>query len=378
LAEAKLLNTVRGGFSPKNVAQVLAVFSHRVLLEIGVGEASTMHVVEAVKSHMRILLGVTDRSIVHTRAPSEPMLSVAACNILNDNQATYKDAVETLVELLTVQNVIIDRGRQGELFARLLLTLARDEATCRFRGVPRLYLSNGGTARVRTTTVSAFLEALLGKKRMDAQPDLRKDTENMHINFTHFYPLEESLSDITSDWLRRAWERGVAFQCSSNQHVIDLVIPKYAGDLDAPWDYAKLGTICVQIKNRRDPVKADLLDQLVGPTIDGERRENEVVILMDLGTDRAFQRIGGHHSFAYDTVNTPKEVNWGGYRPKVERKRWCIAIRGCNAEQYPVLEPFMPHMLELTLPYEHKIFENASVAFEKQMKVGLDSQTSPE
>jgi hypothetical protein len=115
LARRKLLNR-SGPFRPSSKHHVLACFSQRISLETGLGETSTLHAIEAVQSHMRILLGAADRAIVHTRVPPEPMLSIMACKLLNANKDQYIEAVHTLIQKIVVQSVIIDCGKQGKLF----------------------------------------------------------------------------------------------------------------------------------------------------------------------------------------------------------------------------------------------------------------------
>jgi hypothetical protein len=326
----------------KDDDHVLAVFAHRIGLEIGPGKASSLVAAKAVRSHMRILLEVPDHSIVRTHSPSEPILSVAACELLNSDQKTYIEAVNTLTKLLTVRKVIVETGRQGALFLRLLLTLPRDWETC-FRdksGKPRAYIDNSGPYRVHVITLRQLLETLLGEDKVEEQKGLGKYTETVYVNFTHFHRLREVMLDVSSDFLRNAWERGVAFQVSHNQDLFDVMIVTYSGSLTEPWDNSKLGTFCIQGKFRKQADGQSVLDQLVGPTVNGKRPEREVVILMDLGTTTPFRTTKDHISSAYSKVVRPEKTVPGGYSPDQERERWCIAVRGHTSKEYPVLTAF--------------------------------------
>jgi hypothetical protein len=339
---------------------------------------------------MRILLEVLDRSIVRTRAPSEPMLSVAACELLNSDKATYIKAVATLTDLLVVRKVIIEPGKQGELFVRLLLTLARDWATCLHdkpkepedpqdfeTGRPRSYVENGDSYRVRMVTLRELLEALLGEDKVKEQEGLAEYTEAVYVNFTHFHQLRGVLYDVSSDYLRNAWERGVAFQVTHNQDVIDGMIVTYSGSLTEPWDNSKLGTFCYQVKFKKQAAEQKILDHLVGPTVDHKRPEREVVMLMDLGTTATFQGTRTYVSSAYAEVVPPANIYWGGYRAEVERKRWCIAVRGNTAKTYPVLSAFEPKIsqtLGSALPSDQTRakFKELLDTFENHLDSGLE------
>jgi hypothetical protein len=188
---------------------------------------------------MGILLGVEDRSIAHTHAPSEPILSMAACEILNKTLMDYVAAVHTLANMLGQQSIIVDRGKQGELFSRLLLTIARDQATCgpgnELQPRPS-YISNISQYRLRVITLWQLLSTLLGPDGLKNQPRLEAHARAAHVNFTHFIQLQDVIEGVTSDFLQNAWERGAAFQAAHNQPTFDLFVVAYSGDLDRPWD----------------------------------------------------------------------------------------------------------------------------------------------
>src|SRR5262245_44862363 len=114
-------------FNPKDVNQVFAAFATRIGLEIGEGEASTRLAIDAVRSYMRMLIGVSGRLVI-TASPSEPMLAIAAAFVLNWSTDSYKEALKTLINELILRGLILDRGLQGELYCRLLIMLARDKA----------------------------------------------------------------------------------------------------------------------------------------------------------------------------------------------------------------------------------------------------------
>ncbi|KZS99750.1 uncharacterized protein LAESUDRAFT_732907 [Laetiporus sulphureus 93-53] len=148
-------------FDPANPDHVFAIFANRIVLELSNTSHSSRIAINAVRSHMRLLTDVHDAFII-TEAPSEPMLAVAAAQILNENSQNYAKALDTLMRRLIIDGVVTDRGRQGELSVRLLLTLARDKATLPDGG--KFVDSTEPTRRaVRPVKLSDFLKTLLGK-----------------------------------------------------------------------------------------------------------------------------------------------------------------------------------------------------------------------
>ena len=116
-------------FNPKDTVHVLAAFSQRVGLDLAMTNESNRIAVESVRSHMRMLVSVVDREFVETMVPSEPMLALAAAQALQPSARDLRDVVHTLFHNLVLQSHVVDSGNLGELYARLLLTLARDAAT---------------------------------------------------------------------------------------------------------------------------------------------------------------------------------------------------------------------------------------------------------
>jgi hypothetical protein len=349
---------------------VFAVFTHRVGLELGEGDASTRIALDAVKSHMRILLGVVDRSYAVTMAPSEPILSIAAAGVLNASKADYSLALNLLIDRLILAGILMDLGTQGELFARLLFTMARDEVA--FSHSERSKVSS---SKVQAITLARLLEALHGVRGQDSTyTRLCQTANNKHMNFTHFVQLEANVKDLSSGFLRKAWERGWAFQCAHNQPVFDLIFVTYSGDLDTPWDDSKLGTFVVQIKLKTNPAESALVRSLSGPTIDNKVQEHEIVMFMDLGTDVKFK--DGRCDYMINPAVCPRThwrlSNSSRYlSPDLERKQWCVNIRGHGKQQYPILEKYecdLSRALRRFLPYTTAEQQDYSKEFEKALK----------
>jgi hypothetical protein len=111
-----------------NPNHVFAVFTHWVGLKL-VQSKVTLHVaIEAVCSHMHILLSVVDQLFVVTKAPSKPMLLIAVTSILNQNLRQYYEVLKQLITKIILAGLVLDQGMQSKLFARLLFTTAQDVA----------------------------------------------------------------------------------------------------------------------------------------------------------------------------------------------------------------------------------------------------------
>jgi hypothetical protein len=347
----------RRGFDATNESHVFAAFATRIGLEIGEGEASVHLAMNAVRSHMRILIGVSGQLVI-TASPSEPMLAIAAASMLNRDDKTYKEALTTLLEKLILRGLVLDRGLQGELYCRLLLTLARDKAVLPDGGsfVHRC----DGDHKIRPVRLSKFFHTLLGRDLgLDtSQANLRTsflyDMTNVWINFTHFVQLSESIDEVTPSMLLAAWSAGYAFQCAFNQPVIDGFLVVYRGDLDKPLDPGNFFILPWQSKARSKASELALAQQLTSPFIVGDNlvryKPKHVVLLMDLGASSAFGHgKGAHCQLSYGEAKRPSAKGkntslkggsgWDGYAREGENdgKWYCLNIRGHSPREYPVI-----------------------------------------
>ena len=114
-------------FRPQDEDHVFAVFAARLLLELGAGPAANKLASRSLCRHMRVLIGASN-GVISTCAPSEPMLAIAAASLLNMKGGVYAKALQFLVRTLILRGLVLERGMQGELLARILLMVARDRA----------------------------------------------------------------------------------------------------------------------------------------------------------------------------------------------------------------------------------------------------------
>ncbi|KAI0699244.1 hypothetical protein BC835DRAFT_1331864 [Cytidiella melzeri] len=377
---------------------VFAAFALRLSLDIAETAVASTLATDAVKSHMRILVNVYQQKFVVTSAPSEPILALAAADALNARipsgdsvmdvdeytlNPAYQEAVGTLFDKLVVSGLVVDKGGNGELIARLLLTLSRDRAIMQQHNC-----LISGDYLVHTVSLHEFLCTLLPPNIFAQHADFVKHAKKKHLNFTHFVTLKCNIHDLGIKLLRNAWERGVAFQCCLNQPVVDLVLVTYSGSLSEPWNDDKFGTVAIQVKNRGQAASAELVRSLAGPTIDhGKRPVNEVVLFMDLGTSSAFQpskiRPSSSGNPRIDITYQPALVarsandasSWAGYLAQSsEPDRWCINVRGSGVDVYPVWGPLEGRVIEVlsALRKVEPIYAAEYAQQLEELKCGLD------
>lgn len=179
--------------------QVLAVFSARILVGLANTNAASVLAANAVRKHMRLFLGVIDRSVIRSSVPSEPALAIAAAvGLLKSppRMANYTPAIETFVKELILRKDLLDKGSIGELLARFFLTIARDAA---LEGTP--YVSD--LFSVNTVPLSRFLSKLVQQHTMP--PALYSFAQRYVTNFTHFYQLSETIFDLSPKFLHHCW-----------------------------------------------------------------------------------------------------------------------------------------------------------------------------
>lgn len=99
---------------------------------LGGNETSSRLAAYAVSHYMRILVSVVEKMLV-TAIPSEPILSIAAADIITKNLDIYvTKAGQTLLSGLIQQGLVLDTRDQGELCSRLLVLLTREMSAIKF------------------------------------------------------------------------------------------------------------------------------------------------------------------------------------------------------------------------------------------------------
>ncbi|KAJ6536562.1 hypothetical protein DFH09DRAFT_1324595 [Mycena vulgaris] len=338
-----------GDLDSRNLNHVIAAMSRRIHLPLSNDSTNTTTHLAAVEKHMRYVKSIGwEDGMVTTAALSEPVLSIAAANTLLASPATYSKLMKRFLDEILINEHLVERGRLGEILASVVLIIARDTATCTLPNANANECGSkfvGGTTQkpsVNPVTATRFIESLF----LEVPPLFKTFGDGAWINFTHFDLLPRILDgEIPMKLLLDAWCRSVAFQCADNQPIYDLLIPIYSGDLDTPFDPAKLSYAVVQIKARVGAAGKGVLESLTGPMINtgsgsGPRKPPYLAILMDLGTLVGLKsKVQVQHTAALVPPKTTGASVLAHYTSQ-EPSRWVFHARGLTEETYPSLPKF--------------------------------------
>lgn len=333
-------------FDPLDQLEVFAVFSARLLLDLGTDAAANRLAQDAVRKHLRVLTGVLEHGILTTCAPSEPILALAASSILLRSKKHYQDAIQTLVKSIILQGTVLELGVQGELLARIILMAARDAAlVASATSSPVIRQGSENDPVVETVSLNDFLNALLrsADNHLTGADPLSLWTKQFQLNFTHFIQLDASIHELSAEFLFKCWSRGAAIMCAFHQPIYDILLVTYNGRLDDTFDATKFGIVTIQVKLRTQAISSQLVEQLTCPAIvneDGESWKPEhLAIVMDLGTQSSFQH-GGYYEISRNVLDKPSKkqvaLRMHYLGPAKEKERYVLNIRGHT--QYAVME----------------------------------------
>ncbi|KAF8538630.1 hypothetical protein BDD12DRAFT_139219 [Trichophaea hybrida] len=294
-AQRKLLP---GTYSPASNDQAFALLANRINLDPIVGPSSVELVRNAVNSHLRVVLYIDEKlGIMQTLTPSEPLVSDAATEVLmarseaqDDFPRNWVSCIEGVAKNL-LSTRIVDAGSHGELYARLVLILARDFT---LSSIPPTRL--GICTWTRPIKVLEFLHTLIAvddyKLLMDYTPTARTQKplsfaeafKAAYINMNHFTKTDVFLQPgKTHEMLHDLLRRSAGLQLAHGQPAWDAVIPIYFGDLDAPFEMKQISAIVIQVKNK---VSSSVLE--IGPEKLNDfkyipRNKPLLAILLELG-----------------------------------------------------------------------------------------------
>jgi hypothetical protein len=248
LAKLKLLGGQKGAqYTPDDPDHVFAALSFRLSLDVCLQNPSTVSLTRtAVNSFMRVVISMDQETgMMDTLTPSEPVLARAAMEHLCNNTNNWPDSIRTLSKEL-LEKGLIEKGRKGELYARLLLILAHDWV----RWAQHLRPDRNPVFKP-FFTVSDFLMALYAEDHHPSIWQISPQILEARMNFTHFVPAYEGLTpEVIPALCRDLMRRSAAMQLSSNQVTYDLLIPVYYGKEDEKFDLSNCGVILVQVKNQ--------------------------------------------------------------------------------------------------------------------------------
>ncbi|KAN0063653.1 hypothetical protein ACQY0O_003697 [Thecaphora frezii] len=357
-------------------AMAVSLLSNRICLDLMPlrhHQSGWKVVSTTVERHMRIIVDSDEFGRIGTRAHSEPMLAIAAWYWLSDT-LSYPRSWPNVIAYMRyglLRSESVDReGLNGETLIQLLLILARD-FTVEARKVRELSWCNQGS-EMPAISFQSFLSALLGEsasklvldklQQLDTEaanvaPDQARGTKRKHpspdidvaeeegqcwVNFTHVTPVAATAPQITSYFLWEAWKRGAAIQCARGQTRIDGILPIYRGSLDDAFnevgDAARRMTYMAwRDKNEDKGTKST--ECMHGPLIAYPAKETEeplFTLLLDLGTESAFQRdvmiSKAHPKISVSTFECTKASCCSRSKLRL------VHVRGCKAKMYPCLK----------------------------------------
>jgi hypothetical protein len=303
IAATKIIGSnLSGSYDAFNVDQAFAVLSVRLCLDMNLANPMALTLSQtAVNVYMRMVDSVDPLTgVLFTTTPSEPILANAAMRHLCRGMAWAFSIKTFTAELLDYG--VINKGRKGELYSRLILTLAHDS-------IAGLNAPDASFSKVLPTfTVESFLKALYAKSYHAAIDHVDRDILKARMNFLSFTSTEEYLTAESFERLCYILlRRCTVLQLAPQQNSYDHLLPFYDGDPDQPFDLTKVGAILVQVKNRKetstvssilreDFFSVEGLSPYKGTHQPWERRDFQHIIfdkpgvkllflLLDLGTD---------------------------------------------------------------------------------------------
>jgi hypothetical protein len=253
LAKQKLLGGKKvAQYDPTNADEVFAVVSFRLSLDVCSQKPQSYGLSrKAVDSHMVVVTGLRQtEGLLYTLTPSEPVLAIAAMSLLRPEKMWARSILTLNSELLG--KGLVDKGTKGELFARLLLVLARDALRPALPPRP-----------MPPFTLRQLLQQLFDTSFHPSIACIDAGLLSGLLNFTHLASMAADLAaDDLPDLLLDLLRRGAALQLAPRQPLYDLLLPMYLGPAGGgPVDRARCGVVVVQVKNRRDATTPDAVFQ---------------------------------------------------------------------------------------------------------------------
>ncbi|KIL59241.1 hypothetical protein M378DRAFT_169505 [Amanita muscaria Koide BX008] len=333
-------------FNGEDIYQVFAILSYTVCLDLVLGNRKATELANtSVAKHMRLLIDVNDHRTVFTKASSEPVLALVGAYIAAKAN-NLLDIIEGLTNNLC-KDGLVDKGRHGELLARMILFIARIQSC----SAPLTPLSFAAPV-----PVVDFLKTLFGEELWDKTPGHKCFEEGLkggYVNFHHFtltrdeMPVKEDLNLEAN-----LWARGTAVQCKFEQVDVDGHIPVYWGsiDEDEPFDPSNFSNLNYQVKFSKagDTVSADRIQRRAS---DRASKHPFIAVFLDMGNEQTYmstgsrlsletgaetlQRLSGTNSSGQKTARTAKKAK---KTLELDANRYCINARGCDEDVFGVLK----------------------------------------
>ncbi|ODM16029.1 hypothetical protein SI65_08463 [Aspergillus cristatus] len=249
IARAKIIGSRFGEpYHPEDRDHAFAILSVRVCLDLNLANPITLPVSHsAVNVHMQKLSHFDSATgVMFTRAPVEPILSKAAMQHLCADPQNWNRSIKTFTSEL-LDHGVVEKWSKGELFSRLLFTMAHD---CVAGAETGMFNING------------LLRALLSQCHHKVLERINREILGAPMNFVGFtatktdlkhddpnnkYLFAESFNRLCYTLLRRV----MALQLAPQRATYDQLLPFSYGDPNEPFDEEQVGAILVQVKYKQ-------------------------------------------------------------------------------------------------------------------------------
>ncbi|KAH8113007.1 hypothetical protein DFH11DRAFT_356438 [Phellopilus nigrolimitatus] len=377
LARAKLIASSKPDIAEMTDDAKLAVLAVRLLLDFNTSQADRQaRMVRLVQNHMAIAFSIPKhREALSVGYPSEPILAEAAARQMNVMRNSCNAMSIALLLQEFVERGLVDKGERGELVARLIFTLAYDEAaeayerdTSENRKDP-VDESSDCPFYSRGVPLKYFIVALFGKTHAEhtfkSHPDnvrngqtFEQAFERAWVRFTHFQRAGNS-SVISTEAAWAAAARAMAFQSSSGHAGMDIFIPVVLRDEKLQEEI--MTGILVHLNDRvsaETKVRAEIDEQEIGffpsQPANGLNANTDsrpyITIVMELGVQPFYRTQAENEAKSNatraDRASSPAEHNTTSRnvatsprRPAVvAHPRYSIFAIGCSPSVYNVVD----------------------------------------
>ncbi|TCD66424.1 hypothetical protein EIP91_001360 [Steccherinum ochraceum] len=327
----------------------LAALAVRVIIEFEQTRRDTFPSVEdrLVQGSGRLVLSVPQhREYMRTGYGSEPIIAEAAARIMREPikpDGLFKDASYwARVINNTLASGTFNKGPNGELAMRLLLTCAYDEA---------VKMENTSYDPIiqcdRPVKLINFLIALLGplnaEKVLNSLPSnqhrlspqarlsLRERFQDAKVRFTHF--MRAGSPEIVKDQsMWPALVRGFAYQCCDGQKDIDIIIPILL-DGDEVLDASTVSPLVFQIKNTI---------QAANPYVDIASTRPDGINFFSKEDGRPYIAVTANLGVTKSEVIPAPHGERDSSRTLDQHARYAFTVNGSDASSYPGITDVAP------------------------------------
>ena len=286
LAMNKLAAHTVGHYQPNSF---LAALSVRLMLDF---EPRRIHATEAenlmVAGHLRVANVIpAHREYVISSTPSEPIVAEAAAQVL------HRQNMANLLAL-NVKEGLIEKGQRGELVARLLFTLAHDQALENMEITHRDHQGELEKLYTSPIPIVTFFRALFSQKYVDILLRCRADNSaggptfeeafaDAYVMFTHFGKAADDWC-MSHAFMFMALCRNMAISCREGMQYADLCIPIHFGR-ETPLSRETTSSILISIKDKANAMgfNRTFVDVNKMAFAEDEIRHPFIILILQLG-----------------------------------------------------------------------------------------------